>query len=237
MRSVEPGGAASYGRGRTNSRFSPWPASQAAEAAMRPRAAARRCPAAASTQAAPADAQIDPNSVAPRASPSAAAPRSRLPQANASAARPRAGPADVSAPTARAAPPSASARKVERASTPGMMRESGNGVTEARVRKEGDDGPPRDPGGGRSERIEDSRSAINAKQVVIAILAIVLIVFAIANFRRVRVNFLLFDTEARLVTVIVVAAALGFVIGYFVGRPNRLQRRRLKEWDERHDED
>jgi uncharacterized integral membrane protein len=119
-----------------------------------------------------------------------------------------------------------------------MMRESADGVTEARVRKEDDDrGPPRDPGGGRSEPIEDPRSGISAKQVVIAILAIVLIAFAIANFRQVRVNFLLFDTDARLVTVIVVTAALGFAIGYFVGRPSRLQRRRLKEWDERHDED
>jgi uncharacterized integral membrane protein len=119
-----------------------------------------------------------------------------------------------------------------------MMRESGNGVTEARMRKEGDDdGSPRDPGGGRSGPVEVPRSGIGANQVIIGILAIVLIVFAVANFRQVRVNFLLFDTDARLVTVIVVAAALGFVIGYFVGRPNRLQRRRLREWDERRDQD
>ena len=118
------------------------------------------------------------------------------------------------------------------------MRESGNGVTEARVRKEGDDyGAPGDPGGGRSGPVEVPGSGIGAKQVIIAILAIVLIVFSIANFRQVRVNLLLFETDARLVTVIVVAAALGFVIGYFVGRPNRLQRRRLKEWDERRDRD
>ena len=125
-----------------------------------------------------------------------------------------------------------------RASTAGMMRESADGVTEARVRKEGDDyGPPRDPGGGRSEPIEVPRSGIGAKQVILAILAIVLIAFAVANFNQVRVNFLLFDTNARVVTVIVVAAGLGFVIGYFVGRPNRLQRRRLKDWDERPDRD
>jgi uncharacterized integral membrane protein len=111
-----------------------------------------------------------------------------------------------------------------------MMRESGFLVTGACVRKEGDDhGPPRDPGGGRGEPLEGPRSGITITQVVIAILAIVLIAFAIANFRQVRVNFLLFDTDARLVTVIVVAAALGFVIGYFVGRPNKLQRRYLKE--------
>ena len=118
------------------------------------------------------------------------------------------------------------------------MRESGDGVTEAHVRKEGDDyGRPQDPGGGRSEPVEVPRSGISAKQVIIVVLAIVLIAFAIANFKQVRVNFLLFDTDARLVTVIVVAAALGFVIGYFVGRPNRLQRKRLKEWDDRRDKD
>jgi uncharacterized integral membrane protein len=106
------------------------------------------------------------------------------------------------------------------------------------VRKEGDDyGAPRDPGGGRSQPTETPSSGISAKQVIIAILAIVLIAFAIANFKQVRVNFLVFDTDARLVTVIIVAAGLGFVLGYFVGRPNRLQRKRLKDWDERHDKD
>jgi uncharacterized integral membrane protein len=106
------------------------------------------------------------------------------------------------------------------------------------VRRESDDdGPPRDPGGGRGRPAEESRSGITAKQVIIGILAIVLIVFAIANSKTVRVNFLLFDTDARVVTVIVVAAGLGFVIGYFVGRPNRVQRRYLKERDERRDRD
>lgn len=104
------------------------------------------------------------------------------------------------------------------------------------MRREGDDyGPPRDPGGGRGRPAEDPGSGIGVKQVIVAILAIVLIVFAVANFKQVRVNFLVFDTDARLVTVIVVAAGLGFVIGYFVGRPNRIQRRYLKERDERRD--
>ena len=104
------------------------------------------------------------------------------------------------------------------------------------MRREGDDyGPPRDPGGGRGEPAEGPGTGIGPKQVVVAILAIVLIVFAIANFKQVRVNFLVFDTNARLVTVIVVAAGLGFVIGYFVGRPNRIQRRYLKDRDERRD--
>jgi len=35
--------------------------------------------------------------------------------------------------------------------------------------------------------------------------------------------------------VIVVAAGLGFVIGYFVGRPGRLQRKYLKQRDDDRD--
>jgi uncharacterized integral membrane protein len=116
------------------------------------------------------------------------------------------------------------------------------------MRREGDDsGPPRDPGqepgqgagrdsgGGRREPVPPPRSGISFRQVLIAIVAVILIAFAIANFDSVKVNFLLFDTRARMVTVIVVAAGLGFVIGYFVGRPGRLQRKYLKQRDDDRD--
>jgi uncharacterized integral membrane protein len=76
------------------------------------------------------------------------------------------------------------------------------------------------------------RSGITPKQVLIAVLAIALIAFAVANFGRVDVNFLLFETRARVVTVIAVAGVLGFVIGYFVGRPSRDQRKRLRKPNE-----
>jgi uncharacterized integral membrane protein len=55
------------------------------------------------------------------------------------------------------------------------------------------------------------------------------LIFAIQNSERVDVDFLLFDTKARVVTVIVVAAALGFVIGFFVGRPSRSERKAMKD--------
>jgi uncharacterized membrane protein YciS (DUF1049 family) len=106
------------------------------------------------------------------------------------------------------------------------------------MRREGDDyGPPQDPGGGSTEPVRPPRSGISPRLVLIAVLAIVLIAFGIANFDKVRVNFLLFDSQARLVTVIVVSAGLGFVIGYFVGRPSRLQRRFLKDRDRDRDRD
>jgi uncharacterized membrane protein YciS (DUF1049 family) len=108
------------------------------------------------------------------------------------------------------------------------------------MRREGDEpglprDPGRDPGGGRSEPVPPPRSGISFRQVLIAILAVVLIAFGVANWDKVEVNFLLFDSEARIVTVIVVAAGLGFVIGYFVGRPGRLQRKYLKQRDQDRD--
>jgi uncharacterized integral membrane protein len=79
---------------------------------------------------------------------------------------------------------------------------------------------------------EPKRAGIRPRHVVVVLFAIVLIAFAIANFVPVRVSFLLYETRARLVTVIVVAAALGFVIGYFTGRPTRLQRKWLRRREE-----
>lgn len=76
------------------------------------------------------------------------------------------------------------------------------------------------------------RAGISPRQVVIGVLALLLIAFAIANFERVKVSFLLFETQARVVTVIAVAAGLGFVIGYIVGRPSRKQRKRLGKPDD-----
>ena len=79
---------------------------------------------------------------------------------------------------------------------------------------------------------EPPRSGITPRQILIGVLALVLIIFAIANSERVQVSFLLFDTEARVVTVIAVAAGLGFLIGYFIGRPSRSQRKRLAKLDD-----
>jgi uncharacterized integral membrane protein len=84
----------------------------------------------------------------------------------------------------------------------------------------------------RPQPPEPPRAGIRPRHVVIVLFAIVLTAFAIANFRYVEVSFLLFETRARLVTVIVVAAGLGFVIGYFAGRPTRVQRKWLRRREE-----
>jgi uncharacterized integral membrane protein len=85
---------------------------------------------------------------------------------------------------------------------------------------EGFGGPPPPP---------SSRGGLSGRWIAVIVAAVLLVIFAILNSERVRVNFLLFDTQARIVTVIVVAAALGFVIGYFVGRPSRAERKAMRD--------
>jgi uncharacterized integral membrane protein len=99
----------------------------------------------------------------------------------------------------------------------------------------GPDDPKRDLEGrdleGR-DSLQPPRSGIGPKQIIIGVLAILLIAFAVANSETVEVSFLVFESQARVVTVIAVAGVLGFAIGYFVGRPSREQRKRLRRADE-----
>ena len=106
------------------------------------------------------------------------------------------------------------------------------------MRREDDSEPrgDRNDRDGRSQPIEEPRSSITPRRVVIVLLAILLLIFAVVNFDPVNVNFLLFDSDARLFTVIAVSAALGFAIGYFVGRPSREERRYLRRRDRRDDD-
>ena len=95
-----------------------------------------------------------------------------------------------------------------------------------------DEFDPGDAGDGhRDDTPPRATTGIGPQQILIGVLVLVLVVFAIANFDRVRVNFLVFDTEARLITVIAVAGGLGFVIGWLVGRPSRRARRMLRRRD------
>jgi len=104
------------------------------------------------------------------------------------------------------------------------------------MRREDDFDPGSDPGSRHGEGATEPRatttSGIGPQQILIGLLVVVLVVFAIANFDRVEVNFLLFQTRARVITVVAVAAALGFLIGYLVGRPTREQRRYLRKRDD-----
>jgi uncharacterized integral membrane protein len=59
------------------------------------------------------------------------------------------------------------------------------------------------------------------KLVVIAAAVALLVAFAVQNRNTVPVDFVFFDRHPRLIVVIVVAAVLGFVVGFAAGRPNR----------------
>ncbi|MEX1009053.1 MAG: LapA family protein [Acidimicrobiia bacterium] len=65
---------------------------------------------------------------------------------------------------------------------------------------------------------QHAKSRIKPHHVVVAICALVLLVFALANIDDVRVDFVFETVRAPLVLVIVVCALLGFVIGWVVGR-------------------
>ncbi len=81
------------------------------------------------------------------------------------------------------------------------------------------------------------RSGVRPRQVIIAVAGLILVLFAAVNFGEVKVNFLVFSTQARVVTVIVVSALLGFVAGYFSGRPSREDRKRLRHLGDRDEKD
>ncbi len=68
------------------------------------------------------------------------------------------------------------------------------------------------------EHPAESRNRLQPHHIVIAVCAVVLIVFAILNIDDVRVDFVVDTVDAPLVVVIAICALLGFVIGWFVGR-------------------
>lgn len=59
---------------------------------------------------------------------------------------------------------------------------------------------------------------ITAKQVAVGILILVVVVLAIANSGRVKVDFVVGNVELRLFVVIVGSALIGWVVGWFMGR-------------------
>ncbi len=92
-----------------------------------------------------------------------------------------------------------------------------------------DASPPKADGAGEDAWLV-SRTGPNPRLLIALAVVVVLVIFAVVNFKSVRVSFVLFEARARVVTVIAIAAALGFVVGWFVGRPAREERRHLRDW-------
>ena len=73
-------------------------------------------------------------------------------------------------------------------------------------------------GTGRSERAGRS---VSPKLVLVAILVFIVVVLAVVNSNKVKLDFVAEDVKLPLFVVIVGAAAIGWVIGWFMGRSRR----------------
>jgi uncharacterized integral membrane protein len=85
-----------------------------------------------------------------------------------------------------------------------------------------------DEGRERLEPKSEPRRGIGTPWVLGGIGLVLLVIFAIQNSDKVDVDFLFFDAQVRVVVVILVAAVLGFLVGWAVGRPNRAERKAMR---------
>jgi uncharacterized integral membrane protein len=65
---------------------------------------------------------------------------------------------------------------------------------------------------------EPTSRRFGAAQITVAVVAVILLVFALVNLDDVPIDFVVDTVNAPLILVIVICAALGFVLGWFVGR-------------------
>jgi uncharacterized integral membrane protein len=68
------------------------------------------------------------------------------------------------------------------------------------------------------------RSGVRPGWIVAGVVAVLLLIVGLQNAERVDVDFLLFDAQIRVIFVILGSAILGFLVGWFVGRPSRAER-------------
>jgi uncharacterized integral membrane protein len=98
------------------------------------------------------------------------------------------------------------------------------------MRRQEDFDPGKDQDGRERVRPEPvPRGGVAPKWIVGGIGLVLLLVFALQNSERVDVDFLVFDTQVRVVVVILVAAVLGFLVGWAVGRPSRAERKAMRK--------
>ncbi|HEY4401768.1 MAG TPA: lipopolysaccharide assembly protein LapA domain-containing protein [Acidimicrobiia bacterium] len=65
----------------------------------------------------------------------------------------------------------------------------------------------------------------NQMRIVALVIAALLVIFAFQNTNRVRVSFLFFHWDARVIYLIIVSALLGMLLAYLLGRRRRRVRR------------
>lgn len=76
-------------------------------------------------------------------------------------------------------------------------------------------------------RFEYRREGPSRKVIALVIAGILLVIFILQNLDRSDIDFLFWDADVAIALAIVIAAALGFVIGWVFGR----MRRRAKDAD------
>lgn len=74
-----------------------------------------------------------------------------------------------------------------------------------------------------------SLSRENQLRIVALVIAALLVIFAFQNTNRVRVSFLFFHWDARVIYLIIVSALLGMLLAYLLGRRRRRARRGERE--------
>jgi uncharacterized integral membrane protein len=78
-----------------------------------------------------------------------------------------------------------------------------------------------EPRRGRTPASRENRTRL----IVALVIAAVILVFAFQNTNRVRVSFLFLHWDARVIYLIIVAALLGGLAAYLLGRRRRSRRR------------
>lgn len=85
-----------------------------------------------------------------------------------------------------------------------------------------------------SQRLEREDRTTVVKVVVVLVIVVLFVLFIIQNSARVRVDFVFFSKQIRLVWVFLSCAIIGALVAWLLGRPRRRAQRRLIEELERY---
>jgi len=93
------------------------------------------------------------------------------------------------------------------------------------MRREGEDRDRREPRERRPDEWIEQREGPSGKLVLLAAVAVLLVIFVLQNTDRAQIDFLVWNGSFPLWTLIVVAAVLGCLGGWVVGRIRGADRR------------
>jgi len=101
------------------------------------------------------------------------------------------------------------------------------------MRRDDDDAGSTDPreleDQDRLRQLSRARQGRAVKLIVAVALLVILIMFIVANSKRVQISYVFFSRNTRLIWIMLACSFLGGVIGYLVGRPGRQFRFRRKD--------